>query len=325
MKHLVKVLLALATVIIPSHLLSHDLRDTGFHNHDSGGEYFVVSASSAGLLRSSDPGLLAGPDSSTGPDSSADPDPSVHPDSAAGPDSSVSPDSVAGSDSFAHTDSSDGTKDSGDNLHNNRPGTSASPDSAAGTDSSAGSANSGRYPYGRNAVYAEILGSTMNLMSANYERALRDDLHIRGGAAWFGFSTQLRYEERGKDVHVALWTLPVSVSKTLFGEKRQLEIGAGFTFMSFTFSGGPFDVGYFDIELDNRYLGLAATSTIAYRVNVEEFIFRIGVSPNYLVSLDHDVTGSLDELEALDVLDFTSILNFQGFSLFPGLSFGRRF
>lgn len=197
--------------------------------------------------------------------------------------------------------------------------------SGAASTISADSPDTGFRRLRKNTAYIEILGSGLNLASINYERSIRRDMNFRIGGSWFGYSTQLRYEDRGDDVLVGVFTIPVSVSTSMFGDRRQLELGTGLTFMSFTFAGGPFDVGYFDFEVDNRYLGLAMTGLVGYRVNVEEFMFRLSLSPTYMLTVNHELTGSLDELEAMDVLDFYEIFDFTGFRIIPGLSFGRRF
>lgn len=178
---------------------------------------------------------------------------------------------------------------------------------------------------GKNSIYLELLGKTMNLVSLNLEHEFRRNFYVRAGASYLGYSSKLRYEDRDNDLHVGLFTLPFSVSHAFFGTTRQLEFGLGATYLAFSFNGGPFDVGYFDIELDNYYRGVALTSLIGYRVNVEDYMFRLGLTPLYMFSLAHTITGSLDELEALDVLDFREILHFRGWRFLPGLGFGRTF
>lgn len=180
-------------------------------------------------------------------------------------------------------------------------------------------------PNPRNAAYVELLGSGMNLLSLNYERRLRNNLYARFGASWLGYSRELRYEDRGNDLFIDLFTIPASVSYTFFEGIRQLEVGGGLTYLSFTFDGGPFDIGYQEVELGNRYRGLAITSTIAYRVTTENYIFRIGLSPHYMLTLDAEITGFLYELHDRDLANLKDVFDWRGFRIMPGLSFGRMF
>ncbi len=178
---------------------------------------------------------------------------------------------------------------------------------------------------GKNALYAEILGNGMNVISLNYERSVRRNLHLRIGGSWIGYSDQIRYEDRGEDLFFDIYTIPSTVSYTLFDGFSQLELGGGLTFFSMNFSGGPFDIGYNDVELGNRYKGLAVTGIIGYRVSVHNYLFRIGISPHYMVTIDSEITGFFNELKERGALDLHDFLDFRGFRMVPGVSFGRTF
>ncbi|MDI6402840.1 hypothetical protein QLX67_12605 [Balneolaceae bacterium ANBcel3] len=178
---------------------------------------------------------------------------------------------------------------------------------------------------GKNALYVEMLGNALNILSLNYERSLQQNLHVRIGGSYFGFSTQLRYEDRGNDLFLHLATIPATVSYTFFDSHRQLELGLGLTLLSFSFDGGPFDGGYRDIELGSRYHGLALTGIIGYRISVHNYLFRIGISPHYMFTVDREVTGFFIELEERGEFNLQDLIDFRGFRLVPGLSFGRTF
>ncbi|MDG5766346.1 hypothetical protein QA596_02625 [Balneolales bacterium ANBcel1] len=178
---------------------------------------------------------------------------------------------------------------------------------------------------GRNAVFAEVLGSAINLYAIYYERALRENLHARIGASWIGYSDQVRYEDRGEDLFFDLYTIPAGLSLTLFEGINQLELGVGLTFFSMKFEGGPFDLGYNDVELGNRYKGVAVTTVIGYRVSVHNYLFRIGLSPHYMITINSELSGFFDELKDRGALDLHDYLDFKGFRMIPGLSFGRTF
>lgn len=178
---------------------------------------------------------------------------------------------------------------------------------------------------GKNALFVELLGNGINVYTLNYERALRSNFHARIGASWIGYSDQLRYENRGKDLFFDLYTIPASVSVTLFEGFSQLELGAGLTFFSMKFEGGPFDIGYHDMELGKRYRGLALSTIIGYRVSIHNYLFRIGLSPQYMFTLDRDISGFFTELKERGAFDLYDYLEFQGFRIIPGISFGRTF
>ncbi len=178
---------------------------------------------------------------------------------------------------------------------------------------------------GRNAVYVEMLGNAINLLSINYERSLQDNLHARIGFSYFSFSDELRYEDRGDDLFVDVFSIPASVSYTLFEGVRQLELGLGLTYVGFSFNGGPYDLGYEDVELGNRYRGLALTSIISYRVSVSDYLFRIGLYPYYMITIDSELTGFFHELDDRGAINLNDFLDLRGFQWMPGLSFGRSF
>lgn len=178
---------------------------------------------------------------------------------------------------------------------------------------------------GRHAVYVEMLGNAINLLSVNYERSLHENLHARIGFSYFGFSDELRYEDRGDDLFVDVYTVPASISYTLFEGVRQLELGLGLTYFGFAFDGGPYDLGYEEVELGNRYRGLALTSIISYRITVQDYLFRIGLYPFYMVTLDSELTGFFHELDDRGAINVNDFLDLRGFQWMPGLSFGRSF
>lgn len=178
---------------------------------------------------------------------------------------------------------------------------------------------------GNNALYVELLGNGINLFGLNYERTVRPNVHLRGGATYLGFSRKYRYEEGDDDMYIGLASFPLSASYTFFEGIRQLEVSGGVTLFAFQFEGGPFEVGYQDIEFGNRYHGLALTTYIGYRISVQKYLFRIGVSPYYMLTLHSDVSGILEELDDRGILEFRDILDFNGFRFIPGLSFGRTF
>jgi hypothetical protein len=180
-------------------------------------------------------------------------------------------------------------------------------------------------PVQRNAVFVEMFGNTLNLFGVNYERTLRDRIHLRVGASRLTYVDEITYEETGEDVSIKLHTVPVSVSYSFFRGIRKLELGVGATLFSFDFWGGPYDVGYNDIELGNRYLGVALTSTIGYRLSLENYLFRIGLHPFYMLTMHNEISGFFEELEDRGVLDFRDIIDPRGFRIIPGISFGRRF
>ncbi len=180
-------------------------------------------------------------------------------------------------------------------------------------------------PVQKNAVFMEMFGNTLNLFGVNYERTLRDNIHLRVGASRLTYVDEITYEETGEDVSIKLHTVPVSVSYSLFSGIRRLELGLGATLFSFDFWGGPFDVGYNDIELGNRYFGIALTSTIGYRLSLENYLFRIGLHPFYMLTMHNEISGFFEELDDRGVLDFRDIIDPRGFRVIPGISFGRRF
>ncbi len=177
----------------------------------------------------------------------------------------------------------------------------------------------------RNALYIEILGSSINLYGLNYERTVRDNIHFRLGASRFTYVDEITYEETGEDISVKLHTIPVSVSYSFFSGIRKLELGAGVTLFHFEFWGGPYPVGYNDIEIGNRFLGLAVTSNISYRLVLENYLFRIGLHPLYMIPIQNEISGFFEELDDRGVLDFRDIVDPRGFMVIPGVSFGRRF
>lgn len=193
------------------------------------------------------------------------------------------------------------------------------------TDSSASSDRIEKNKINNHAAYIEIMGSAMNFFSLNYEYHLRDNLHLRLGGSYLGFSSELRDENEGNDLFIRLRTLPVTLSRTLFDKPRQFEFGGGATLLSYTFTGGPYHVGYFDIELGNRYRGIALTGMVNYRITAENFLFRIGLFPHYMLTLNSEVSGYFEELDERGVTNFESVLDLRGFRIIPGLSFGRTF
>lgn len=176
-----------------------------------------------------------------------------------------------------------------------------------------------------NAVFLELLGNTLNLAGVNYERTLRDRIHLRAGASRLAYVDEVTYEETGEDVRIKLHTVPVSVSYSVFRGTRNLELGLGATLFSFDFRGGPYDVGFNDIELGSRFLGIALTSTVGYRLSLENYLFRIGLHPFYMLTIHSEISGFFEELNDRGVLDFRDIVDPRGFRIIPGISFGRRF
>ncbi len=176
-----------------------------------------------------------------------------------------------------------------------------------------------------NALYIEILGSSINLYGLNYERTVGDNIHLRIGASRFTYVDEITYEETGEDISVKLHTIPASVSYSFFNGIRKLEVGAGATLFHFDFWGGPYPVGYNDIELGNRFMGLAVTSNIGYRLVLENYLFRIGLHPLYMIPIHNEISGFFEELDDRGVLDFRDIVDPRGFMVIPGVSFGRRF
>jgi len=177
----------------------------------------------------------------------------------------------------------------------------------------------------KNAVFVEMFGSTLNLFGINYERTFRDKLHVRIGASRLTYVDEITYEETGEDISIKLHTLPVSVTHSFFSGIRKLELGVGATLFHFDFWGGPYDVGYNDIELGNRFVGLALTTTIGYRLSLENYLFRIGLHPLYMFPIHNEISGFFEELDDRGVLDFRDIIDPRGFMVVPGVSFGRRF
>jgi len=180
-------------------------------------------------------------------------------------------------------------------------------------------------PVQRNAVFVEMFGNTLNLFGVNYERTLRGRIHLRVGASRLTYVDEITYEETGEDVSIKLHTFPVSASYSFFSGIRKLELGLGATLFSFDFWGGPYDVGYNDIELGNRFFGIALTSTIGYRLSLENYLFRIGLHPFYMITVHNEISGFFEELDERGVLDFRDIIDPRGFRVMPGVSFGRRF
>ena len=178
---------------------------------------------------------------------------------------------------------------------------------------------------GKNAIYLEILGNSLNLVSLNYERMLSNKLFVRLGGSYFGFSRKFRYEGDNDDLFIDLYSVPASVSITLLEGIRQIELGAGATLFSFSFWGGSYDVGYHDIELGNQYMGLALTTIVGYRVSIKDYLFRFGLSPYYMITLDSELSGFFEEMEDRGIMEFHDWLDFRGFRVIPGLSFGRSF
>jgi hypothetical protein len=176
-----------------------------------------------------------------------------------------------------------------------------------------------------NAVFVEMFGSTLNLFGVNYERTFRNKLHVRAGASRLTYVDEITYEETGEDISIKLHTLPFSVTRSFFSDIRKLELGVGATLFHFDFWGGPYDVGYNDIELGNRFVGLALTTTIGYRLSLENYLFRIGLHPLYMFTIHNEISGFFEELDDRGVLDFRDIIDPRGFMVVPGVSFGRRF
>jgi len=177
----------------------------------------------------------------------------------------------------------------------------------------------------QNAVFVEMFGATLNLFGVNYERTFRNNLHIRIGASRLTYVDEITYEETGEDISIKLHTFPLSMSYTFFSGIRKLELGAGVTLFHFDFWGGPYDVGYNDIELGNRFFGLAITTTVGYRLSLENYLFRIGLHPLYMFPIHNEISGFFEELDDRGVLDFRDIIDPRGFMIIPGVSFGRRF
>ncbi len=177
----------------------------------------------------------------------------------------------------------------------------------------------------QNAVFVEMFGATLNLFGINYERTFRDNLHFRVGASRLTYVDEITYEETGEDISIKLHTVPFSVTRSFFSGIRQLEVGAGITLFHFDFWGGPYDVGYNDIELGNRFFGLALTTTVGYRLSLENYLFRIGLHPLYMFPIHNEISGFFEELDDRGVLDFRDIIDPRGFVIIPGVSFGRRF
>jgi len=176
-----------------------------------------------------------------------------------------------------------------------------------------------------NAVFLEMFGATINLFGINYERTLRENLHFRIGASRLTYVDEITYEETGEDISIKLHTVPFSVTRSIFSGSRRLELGAGVTLFHFDFWGGPYDVGYNDIELGNRFVGLALTTTLGYRLSMENYLFRIGLHPLYMFPIHNEISGFFEELDDRGVLDFRDIIDPRGFMIIPGVSFGRRF
>ena len=176
-----------------------------------------------------------------------------------------------------------------------------------------------------NAVFLEMFGTTINLFGLNYERTLRDNLHFRIGASRLTYVDEITYEETGEDISIKLHTVPFSVTRSFFSGSRRLEVGAGVTLFHFDFWGGPYDVGYNDIELGNRFFGVALTTTVGYRLSLENYLFRIGLHPLYMFPIHNEISGFFEELDDRGVLDFRDIVDPRGFRIIPGVSFGRRF
>ena len=176
-----------------------------------------------------------------------------------------------------------------------------------------------------NAVFLEMFGATINLFGINYERTLRENLHFRIGASRLTYVDEITYEETGEDISIKLHTVPFSVTRSIFSGSRRLELGAGVTLFHFDFWGGPYDVGYNDIELGNRFVGLALTTTLGYRLSMENYLFRIGLHPLYMFPIHNEISGFFEELDDRGVLDFRDIIDPRGFRVIPGVSFGRRF
>lgn len=178
---------------------------------------------------------------------------------------------------------------------------------------------------GKNALYVEFFGSTINPFGLNFERKINENTHLRIGASYLGYSSKYRYEEGENDFYVRMLTIPVSYGYTFLEGIRQIEANAGLTFLTFSFEGGPYDIGYQDVEFGNQYMGLALTGYVGYRVSVYKYLFRIGVSPHFMLTIDNEVTGVFDELDARGIIDFNDHLEFDGFRFMPSLSFGRTF
>jgi len=176
-----------------------------------------------------------------------------------------------------------------------------------------------------NAVFLEMFGATLNLFGLNYERTLRENLHFRIGASRLTYVDEITYEETGEDISIKLHTVPFSVTRSFFSGSRRLEVGAGVTLFHFDFWGGPYDVGYNDIELGNRFFGVALTTTVGYRLSLENYLFRIGLHPLYMFPIHNEISGFFEELDDRGVLDFRDIVDPRGFRIIPGVSFGRRF
>ena len=176
-----------------------------------------------------------------------------------------------------------------------------------------------------NAVFLEMFGATINLFGINYERTFRYNLHFRIGASRLTYVDEITYEETGEDISIKLHTVPFSVTRSIFSGSRRLELGAGVTLFHFDFWGGPYDVGYNDIELGNRFVGLALTTTLGYRLSMENYLFRIGLHPLYMFPIHNEISGFFEELDDRGVLDFRDIIDPRGFRVIPGVSFGRRF
>jgi len=177
----------------------------------------------------------------------------------------------------------------------------------------------------QNAVFVEMFGTTLNLFGINYERTFRYNLHFRIGASRLTYVDEITYEETGEDISIKLHTLPFSVTRSFFSGIRKLELGVGATLFHFDFWGGPYDVGYNDIELGNRFFGLALTTTVGYRLSLENYLFRIGLHPLYMFPIHNEISGFFEELDDRGVLDFRDIIDPRGFMIIPGVSFGRRF
>lgn len=176
-----------------------------------------------------------------------------------------------------------------------------------------------------NAVFVEMFGTTLNLFGVNYERTLRENLHFRIGASRLTYVDEITYEETGEDISIKLHTVPFSVTRSFFSGSRHLEMGAGVTLFHFDFWGGPYDVGFNDIELGNRFFGVALTTTVGYRLSLENYLFRVGLHPLYMIPIHNEISGFFEELDDRGVLDFRDIIDPRGFIIIPGVSFGRRF
>lgn len=125
-----------------------------------------------------------------------------------------------------------------------------------------------------NSIYAEGLGAGL-VYSINYERLVTEDIGVRAGFSYLGFSASASDGQTTASASASFITIPVSVSYLGVGSKHHiLELGGGAS-MLFA-SGSASGVGY---SASGSGVGVLPEVMVGYRLHPVDgagFQFRVG-------------------------------------------------